>query len=180
MVGWLLSVLLGAVGGLAGDVQLAGDSNVPLVCRDLGPGAGVSDADGRTSATLAMTMCAARKRIAALDHLKDSDVSRLGLELAAAPTLAILDEVDRTATPAWRLVAQQLRGDLYVAMAIRLRHAVVDADPRRPAPRVTKWLDRARRAYGRARTIAAEHPDALANSLARSALIASSPLTVSP
>ena len=180
MVDWLLSILLGAVGGLAGDVHVLGDSEVPFVCRDLGPHGAVSDVDERTSATLAMTMCAARTRTAALDHLKDSDVSRLGLELAAAPTLAILDEVTRTGTPAWRLVAHQLRGDLYVAMAVRLRHAVADARPRRPAPRVTKWLDRARRAYSDARTIAAEHPDALANSLARSALIASSPLTVSP
>lgn len=177
MVGWLLSLLLGAAVGLAGDAQLLGDSEVPLLCRDLGPRDDTIDPDERTAATVAMTMCAARQRIAALDHLQDSDTSRLALELAAAPTFAILDALDRSGTPAWRLVAQQLRGDLYIALAIRLRHAV---DPHRPAPRVTPWLVRARRAYEGVRRIVGEHPDAVTNPLARNALIASSPLTVSP
>lgn len=179
MLAWLFYVVLGAAGCFGGDVQVRGDSQVPATCRDLGPTGYESDDDEYTAARLAMTMCAARERIARLDHLRDSDASRLAIEIAAAPTFAVLEEIEREGTPAWELVAQQLRGDLYVAMAVRLRHAVADSDPRRPTPRVAEWLDRARRAYSRVRRLAAIRPDVLANPLARNALIASSPLTFS-
>ena len=177
MILWLLCVLFGAAGSWAGDVHVLGDSEVPFVCRDLGPTGHETDPDERTFARLMMTMCAARERIAALDHLQDSDVSRLALDLAAAPTFAILDDIARSSSPSWRIVAQQLRGDLYVAMAVRLRNASGESDARRSSGRVAEWLDRARVAYANVRTIVAARPDALANPLARNALIASAPLT---
>ncbi|NVB77958.1 MAG: hypothetical protein HOV81_06140 [Kofleriaceae bacterium] len=177
MLAWVISVLLAAAG--VGDVHLLGDSEVPFLCRALGPTSRVIDPDERTAARLAMTMCAARQRMATLEHLRDSDVSRLAIELAAAPTFAILDEIETTGARDWQVVAQQLRGDLYVAMAVRLRRAVARSDPRAPLPRVAEWLDRARRAYSGVRKLVAAWPDALANPLARNALIASSPLTFS-
>lgn len=177
MLAWVLSVLLAAAG--VGDVHLLGDSEVPFICRELGPTGRESDLDERTAARVAMTMCAARVRMTALEHLRDSDVSRLALEIAAAPTFAILEEIEQTGSRDWQVVAQQLRGDLYVAMAVRLRHAVARSEPRAPIPRVAGWLDRARRAYSGVRKLVAAWPDALANPLARNALIASSPLTFS-
>lgn len=179
MFAWLLSVLLAAVAGV-GDAHLLGDSEVPFLCRDLGPTGTERDPDERTAARVAMTMCAAKARIAALDHLRDSDVSRLALEIAAAPSFAILDEIEHSTSTAWQIVAKQLRADLYMAMAVRLRHAAETADPRAHAPRVAEWLDRARRAYSAVRRLVAASPDALANPLARNALSASSPLTLSP
>lgn len=180
MISWLFCVLFGAVGSWAGEVHVVGDSEVPFVCRDLGPTGRETDPDARTFARVTMTMCAARERIAALDHLRDSDVSRLAIDLAAAPTFAVLDDIARSMSPAWRIVAQQLRGDLYLAMAVRLRNAAGDSDTNRSSQRVAEWLERARRAYANVRRIAAARPDALANPLARNALIASAPLTFSP
>jgi hypothetical protein len=176
MLLWLVGVLFGAVG----DVHVLGDSEVPFVCRDLGPTGRETEPDERTLATLTMTMCAARERMAALDHLENTDTSRLALDLAAAPTFAILDDIARSPSPAWRIVAHQLRGDLYVAMAVRLRNASGESNAQRSSRRVADWLERARRAYANVRTIAAARPDALANPLARNALIASAPLTFSP
>src|SRR4051794_22072845 len=104
MMAWLIAYSLGGV---------LGESEVPIECqRD-----GIDEVEQR----LQVTMCAAGQRMAALTHLEDSDVSRLAVEVAAAPTLAILDEVIATQTPVWQFVALDLRGDLYVAMAVQLR-----------------------------------------------------------
>lgn len=114
---------------------LAGDSEVPSECR--------------THDALRTTMCAAKVRIAALTHLRDDDVSVLAVELAAAPTLAILDEVIATQARQWQVIALRLRGNLYIAMAVRMRQAGATSS------RVSPWLARARRAYSDARTLAA-------------------------
>lgn len=138
MMAWLLWYSLGG---------LLGESEVPIVCEPdtIDPSS--------TEQRLAVTMCAAQVRIASLTHLEDSDVSQLAVEVAAAPTFMILDEVVTSSPPLWQLVALDLRGDLYVAMAVQFRHA--DAS----AWRVTPWLASARRAYADARTVAATHPE---------------------
>ena len=152
MMLWLLGVLFGAVGSLPGDAHVLGDSEVPFVCRDLGPIGRETDPDARTFARLTVTMCAVRERIEALDHLQNSDVSRLALDIAAAPTFAILDDIARSSSPAWRIVAHQLRGDLYVAMAVRLRNASGESNAQRSSERVADWLERAQHAYANVRS----------------------------
>jgi hypothetical protein len=147
MLAWLIMF------SLAGAL---GDSEVPIECQ--------SQSTLDTSATLRMTMCAARVRIAALTHLRDTDISTLAVELAAAPTFAILDEVIATQPPLWQVVALQLRGDLYIAMVVRMRHA--NASPLRVSP----WLARARRAYSDARTLASVHPEVFDDDAAPRAL----------
>lgn len=147
MLAWLIMF------SLAGAL---GDSEVPIQCQ--------THSTLDTSAKLRMTMCAAHVRIAALTHLRDSDVSKLAVELAAAPTFAILDDVIATETPLWRVVALQLQSDLYIAMAVRMRH--VNASTARVSP----WLARARRAYSEARTLAVAHPEVFEDDAAPRAL----------
>jgi hypothetical protein len=69
-----------------------------------------------------------------------------------------------SSTPAWQLVALDLRGDLYLAMAVQLRHA--DGSQSRVSP----WLASARRAYADARTVAAAHPEVVDDADASRAL----------
>lgn len=122
-------------------VGILGESEVPIECQQ------DNVTPQSTQERLQVTMCSARGRMAALTHLEDSDVSRLAVEAAAAPTLAVLDEVVASSSPSWQVVALDLRGDLYIAMAVQLRHA--NASPSRVSP----WLASARRAYTDARTI---------------------------
>lgn len=130
MTAWLLMYSLSG---------LLGESEVPIECQ--------RDSLHSTEDTLQVTMCAAHQRMASLTHLEDSDVSRLAIEAAAAPTFQILDEVIASSTPHWQVVALGLRGDLYVAMAAHFRHA--NASPSRVSP----WLASARRAYADARAL---------------------------
>lgn len=149
MMAWLIWYSLGGV---------LGDSEVPIACQqdNIFPTS--------TEQRLQVTMCSARDRMASLTHLEDSDVSQLAVEVAAAPTFKILDEVIASSTPAWQLVALDLRGDLYIEMAAQLRHA--NGSP----SRVTPWLARARRAYSEARTVAATHPEVFSDAEASRAL----------
>jgi hypothetical protein len=137
MLAWLIMFSLGGV---------LGDSEVPTVCQP-------TESRLDTRQRLAVTMCAARVRIAALTHLRDTDVSTLAVEVAAAPSFAVLDEVVSSDVPLWQVVALDLRGDLYVSMAVRMRHANASNW------RVTPWLARARRAYSDARSVAMMHPE---------------------
>ena len=129
---WLICYSLGG---------LLGESEVPVACQ--GDGA----LPTTTQERLQVTMCAARDRMASLTHLEDSDVSRLAVEVATAPTFTILDEVIASETPLWQVIALDLRGDLYVAMAAQLRHAGASSS------RVSPWLASAERAYADARTL---------------------------
>ena len=146
---WLIWFSLGGV---------LGDSEVPIACQ------GDNVEPISTEERLQVTMCSARDRMASLTHLQDSDVSQLAVEVAAAPTFSILDEVIASSTPAWQLVALDLRGDLYIAMAVQLRHA--NGSP----SRVTPWLASARRAYSDARTVATAHPEVFSDAEASRAL----------
>lgn len=137
MLAWLIMFSLGGV---------LGNSEVPIVCQ---PTESQLDAQQR----LQVTMCAARVRLAALTHLRDTDVSTLAVEIAAAPSFAVLDEVVANEAPLWQVVALDLRGDLYIAMAVRMRHANASLT------RVTPWLARARRAYSDARMVATANPE---------------------
>ncbi len=120
---------------------LLGESEVPVVCQRDGA------LPTTTQERLQVSMCAAHDRMASLTHLEDSDVSRLAVEVATAPTFTILDEVIASETPLWQVVALDLRGDLYVAMAAQLRHAGASSS------RVSPWLASAQRAYASARTL---------------------------
>ena len=129
MTAWLLLYSLSG---------LLGESEVPIECqRDI----------QRTDELLQVTVCAAHQRMASLTHLQDSDVSRVAIETAVAPTFQILDEVIASSPPRWQVVALGMRGDLYVAMAAHFRHA--NASPSRVSP----WLASARRAYADARAL---------------------------
>ena len=132
MMAWLICYSLGG---------LLGDSEVPVACQSDGA------LPTTTQERLQVTMCAAHDRMASLTHLEDSDVSRLAVEVATAPTFTILDEVIASETPVWQVVALDLRGDLYVAMAAQLRHAGGSSS------RVSPWLASAQRAYANARTL---------------------------
>jgi hypothetical protein len=165
----------------AGDEQLAGDDVVPIICRE--PGHIVekrrdSNSDEDLARRLAMTSCAARERMNGLVHLRASDISRIALEVAVAPTLAELDEIERVGAPGWQILVEQLRGDLYMTMAVRLRSAPSDDTTEQTASHVTGWLMRAGRAYAAVRRIAAEHPDALDDPRVSSAAAASAPMLV--
>jgi hypothetical protein len=120
---------------------LLGDSEVPVVCQRDGA------LPTTTQERLEVTMCAAHDRMASLTHLQDSKVSQLAIEAATAPTFTILDEVVASSPPRWQVVALDLRGDLYVAMAAQLRHAGASS------LRVSPWLASARRAYADAHTL---------------------------
>jgi hypothetical protein len=132
MMAWLICYSLGG---------LLGESEVPVACQRDGA------LPTNTHERLEVTMCAAHDRMASLTHLQDSDVSQLAIEVATAPTFTILDEVIATSTPLWQGVALDLRGDLFVEMAARLRHAGASSS------RVSPWLASARRAYADARTL---------------------------
>jgi hypothetical protein len=120
---------------------LLGESEVPVVCqRD-------SALPTTTEERIAVSMCAARDRMTSLTHLQDSDVSQRAVEVATAPTFTILDEIIASSTPSWQVIALDLRGDLYLAMAAQLRHAGASSI------RVSPWLASARSAYADARML---------------------------
>jgi hypothetical protein len=162
----MMGVVVSLVVAVAG---LSGPSAIPIICRPTPDALVIRDPDKRVQADLDQTMCAARERMDALTHLRDTDISKLALEVAVAPTFEVLDQVSRLPSPRWRLVAQRLRGDLYVEMSMRLRHAppasadVDDGaaviDDGESAARVADWLAGARAAYADVRTIAASHPE---------------------
>ena len=141
-------------------VHLAGPSEVPIVCRAAVDRV-VREPDEATRLALRETMCAARERMASLTHLANSDVSKLALEIAAAPTFAVLEDVSRKASARWRFAALSLRGDLYVEMSARLRSKADKGEENESADRVADWLASARRAYADARIIAFANPELL-------------------
>lgn len=156
--------------------RLLGESVVPVVCQPVEAADDVADLDTFLARRVDMTSCAARERMNALLHLQSTEVSRLALELAAAPTFDELDEIERVGSAKWQLVAEQTRGDLYISMAVRLRNAPGDDESSRTDPHVTGWLMRASRAYATVRRIAVEHPEVLAFPRAKDAAIAAAPM----
>jgi hypothetical protein len=158
--------------------RLAGEDIVPVVCRDPGPEVADESVDAELARRFVTTSCAARERMNALVHLRSSDISRLALEVAVAPTFAELDEIERVGSPGWQIAVEQARGDLYITMAVRLRSAPSDATTEQTEQHVSRWLMRATTAYAAVRRIAVEHPDALTDPRVSSAVAASAPMLV--
>jgi len=98
--------------------------------------------------------------------------------VAVAPTFAELDEIERVGSPSWQILVEQLRGDLYMTMAVRLRSAPSDGTTQQTSSHVTGWLMRARSAYAAVRRLSVEHPDALDDPRVSSAAAASAPMLV--
>jgi hypothetical protein len=163
----------------SGAERLLGDSVVPVVCKPV-EGNGDVDTLDRSDASLErrieMTSCAARERMNALVHLQSTEVSRVALELAAAPTFDELDDIERIGSAKWQVIAEQVRGDLYISMAVRLRNAPGDVESSETKTHVTGWLMRASRAYATVRRIAVEHPEVLAFPRAKDAATAAAPM----
>jgi hypothetical protein len=162
----------------SGTERLLGESAVPVVCQPVEGADDVNDLDASLAQRVDVTSCAARERMNALVHLQSTEVSRVALELAAAPTFDELDAIERVGSEKWKLVAEQVRGDLYISMAVRLRNAPGDVESSETEPHVTGWLMRASRAYATVRRIAVEHPEVLAFPRAKDAAIAAAPLLV--
>ena len=163
----------------SGTERLLGESVVPVVCK---PVEGTPDVDGPAGSDASLghridiTSCAARERMTALAHLQSTEVSRLALELAAAPTFDELDDIERMGSAKWQVVAEQVRGDLYITMAVRLRNAPGDDSADGTDSHVAAWLMRASRAYATVRRIAAEHPEVLEFPRAKDAAAAAAPM----
>jgi hypothetical protein len=160
----------------SGTERLLGESVVPVVCKPIEGSGDVNDLDASLARRVDVTSCAARERMNALAHLQSTEVSRVALELAAAPTFDELDDIERVGSAKWHVVAEQVRGDLYISMAVRLRNAPGDGEASETEPHVSGWLMRASRAYATVRRIAVEHPEVLAFPRAKDAATAAAPM----
>ncbi|HEX5063420.1 MAG TPA: hypothetical protein VFV99_28785 [Kofleriaceae bacterium] len=125
----------------------------------------------KIAARVSVAMCAAGKRMSALT-LKDDAASRVALNKATAPTFAVLDDLASTGTPDWQIIANALRGQLYVAMTVRLRnsippinqamgpqYAALMARHDRVEQEAQPWLASADDSFRQARQVASVHPE---------------------
>lgn len=113
------------------------------------------------AAAVSVATCVADNRLALLGELPDDLRSAVAIAEAAAPSLQLLDEVSKIADPEHRLRAHHARGNLWLAMAARMRKAVAPA----PKPGTTQrradverviapWLEQAASDFAEVREIA--------------------------
>jgi hypothetical protein len=84
--------------------------------------------------------------------LAGDDAALNALASAIKPSVAILDEVVRGGDPAYQIIAQDAKGDLYVNMVVRMRVAEAQLMP---------WLKQAAASSKEAVRIAKLHPELL-------------------
>ena len=109
-------------------------------------------------ARISFASCIASSRLDAVVITPDIEASRAALEDAIGPAVVALDEVINAGDPKARVMADQIKGDLYVSLAVRLRvgepplDATVDA-------MANRWLAQADQSFADVEQIASEYPE---------------------
>lgn len=121
-------------------------TQLPARCRPLAvvpPSARSSDPD--LAAHVSVANCLAEEAMAGL-VLGPDPASIAALDAAAAPSLAILDDVLEHGDVRWEPVADAAKADLFYGMVVRLRIATEQGDGGALEARLVPWLDQASQA----------------------------------
>jgi hypothetical protein len=174
----VLAILTAPSSALADRLPDIIDPNtIPARCRQLAhvpPAAAITTPS--LSARVSLATCLAEIRFSEITP-RDATALVPALDRAAADSLALLDEVASVDDPAWKLIAEQARGSLLVAMATRVRAAVprerIDLPEITEAARfevetaIAPWLSRADTAFATVMRIADAHPELATDRLIR-------------
>lgn len=144
--------------------------DVPEACRDLGKLANSASLAQALSARISLASCLVDTKVREL-ALCDCEQSVIELDAAAAPSIALLDEVFALGDPATKILARQALGDMLQSFATRLVATVpmpVDGSESAQAlremrlhllmPLVSPWFVRSQSAYMELDRIARENP----------------------
>jgi hypothetical protein len=128
-------------------------------CRALAvvpPSARISDPD--FAAHVSVANCMAEEAMSGL-ALRPDSASIAALDAAAAPSLAILDDVLEHGDARWELVADAAKADLWFGMVVRMRIVTNDPDDQRELEaKLAPWLDDATQATREANDLAGREP----------------------
>ncbi len=119
-------------------------SNLPARCRALAvvpPSARISDPD--FGAHVSVANCMAEEAMSGL-ALRPDVASIAALDAAAAPSLAVLDDVIEHGDAGWMLVAEEAKADLLFGMVVRMRIVTGDSgDHEALDAMLAPWLNEA-------------------------------------
>jgi hypothetical protein len=148
---------------------------LPVACRDLGKLATSPRPAQALSARISLSSCLVEQKMKEL-VLCDCEQSVNELNAAAAPSLALLDEVFALGDPANKILARQAQGDLLGSFATRMLATVpapIDSSQSAIAlretrlglitPLVNPWFVRAQSAYAELDKIARANPQLAKN-----------------
>jgi hypothetical protein len=148
---------------------------LPAACRDLGKLASSPRPAQALSARISLSSCLIEQKMKAL-VLCDCEQSVNDINTAAAPSLALLDEVFALGDPTNKILARQAQGDLLQSFATRILATVpapMDGSQSAIALRETRlglitplvdpWFVRARTAYAEIDRIARANPQLAKN-----------------
>jgi hypothetical protein len=132
-------------------------ASVPPACSALAAEPAAQIPQPALEARIALASCGAEVRFNALKLTADAE-SIAALNAAAKPSMDLLEVVIQHSDPVWSPVARAIRGNLYVAMAVRMRSAIPVVTPQTVGDPLTAhanahaaveaeikpWLDQAR------------------------------------
>lgn len=122
----LVGLLVAASGSAVADTDVLGQ--VPLVCREVSPIPRSSRIVSTAfNASISTANCMAELGMNGL-LVGNNDESIAALDAAVRPSIAMYDAIIVNGDPAYRIIAEQAKGDLYQALVVRMRNTI----PRSP------------------------------------------------
>ena len=117
-------------------------SELPASCRDhAAVPTTATTVDPDFAAHVSVASCLAETAMADL-ALQPDDVSLTSLDVAAAPSLEILEDVRAHGEDHWKAIADDRKADLLLGMVVRMRIATNDPDDHAGLePKLARWID---------------------------------------
>ena len=160
------------------------EGKVPPGCRTL-EGSPAPTFQLQLARRISVATCMAGIQLdAAQRTLHDTGAAIEALGDAVSPSITLLDEVIQVGDPAAAIVAERAKGDLYIALAVRLRNTIPPIDPTTVGialqkhddahaaiePAVRPWIQAGDRAFLHATQLAQAHPELTPNPVLTAAL----------
>lgn len=156
----------------AGPLEPYNEGDVPPACRSMEHGAAPT-LQIQLEQRVSVASCMASIRLDALRSLGKPETAIPALANAVAPSIAMLDEVIAQGDARPQIIAEHAKGDLYVALAVRLRNTVPPVGPLSAGPALKihdaahavlepsaqAWVAAADQAFTQVEQIATIHPE---------------------
>ncbi|HEU4731334.1 MAG TPA: hypothetical protein VFT22_25745 [Kofleriaceae bacterium] len=145
---------------------------IPAACKPLVKQASSPSVSAAYTARISLASCMAARATAGLS-LCDCADSIVAIDAAAAPAIALLDDVIASAEPAIQAIAEDTEGQIYAGFAVRLRATLPAVGPEASAAEVTlhdlraqaleaqmaPWHEAAMAAFEHVVELAKSHPE---------------------